>query len=201
MSSDEPKIRPIILFQVARADAINAYSGLEQAMQHLFADLLGTPLHRASFVFTEIVNARSRNEIISELIREHFEDSETFNKSLTKRISATDMIRNRIVHWIIMVSSSSIPLTRPPDPELDKLHLSHPDLSRHVAGKLDYYDLLDFTARASYLSSIVRNFSTAMLDEQLQSLPEEQRPPPLAMPLQDIFPLQVDYPPASDHPL
>jgi hypothetical protein len=56
-------------FQVARALAIESYAQLETQICFLFGSLLETTDDKASAVFFRITNARSRNEMLEELLR------------------------------------------------------------------------------------------------------------------------------------
>jgi hypothetical protein len=64
---------------VLRAGSIEGYANVEQALCHLFASLMGTPMDKAGVVFFRITNSHSRNTIIERLLKKvHNNQYDTF---------------------------------------------------------------------------------------------------------------------------
>lgn len=73
---------------------------MEQTLCSLFANLLLTPHELASTVFFRIVNARTRNTILSSLIRKRHKDYElSYLQQAIKFVGTLDQDRNELVHW------------------------------------------------------------------------------------------------------
>lgn len=141
-------------FLIARAEAIFAYSFLENALAYLFAALLQTDdYHVAGIVFWRILNNTSRNQILQKLMIVRY--GSTYNKffpSFIRFVRKLDETRNKIVHWNVEVSATdrrvrsatvTVPFTlrlilTPPDSwELGELHPG-----------INLAEIRDFEARA-----------------------------------------------------
>lgn len=87
---------------VQRANAIDAYAGLERSLASLFSMLLDIDQDLATLVFYRIVNARSRNAMLQELItRKYGITYKRYWDSMFRFITKLDGKRNEIVHWHI----------------------------------------------------------------------------------------------------
>lgn len=85
---------------VARAAAINAYAGVEQQLLIMFMTLTGLNSEIGGMIFFRIVNTRSRNAMMEELLAAILgKKLDPFQKSLFKIIGYLDSKRNEIVHW------------------------------------------------------------------------------------------------------
>ena len=58
----------VLEFYIRRAEAIEAYAGFEQSLSLLVSHLLNVDVAVAAVVFYQIVNTKSRNRIIEELL-------------------------------------------------------------------------------------------------------------------------------------
>jgi hypothetical protein len=86
-------------FKIARAEAIDAYSGLEISLARLFAEMLGTKPDLAGIVLFRIGNARARNKMIEQLIKPKYGPKYNFYwNSVFKFIGQLDQRRNEVVH-------------------------------------------------------------------------------------------------------
>jgi len=89
---------------VARAQAIQAFANLEQALCALFA-LVGDMTNRtAATIFFRISAFGSRRKIIDELFRQKFKDRPitAFMASLQRGLAPVEQERNEIVHWTVV---------------------------------------------------------------------------------------------------
>lgn len=95
-----------------RGLAIEAYAGLESALNYLFGHLLETSPDKAGVVFFRVVNSRARNTMLEDLLdKKHRKKYDDFFRGISgapgqKRqpglfamITALDQQRNEIVHW------------------------------------------------------------------------------------------------------
>jgi len=90
--------------QIARADAIQAYANLEQALCALFAYVGGMTNRMAATIFFRISAFGSRRKILEELFREKFRGASLteFIVSLMGSLGAVEQERNEVVHWTIV---------------------------------------------------------------------------------------------------
>lgn len=85
---------------LARARAIDAYAGVEHALSNLFSALIDVDQDIGTLVFYRVVNTRSRNEMMQDLItRVHGATYKRYWDSMFRFITKLDTQRNRIVHW------------------------------------------------------------------------------------------------------
>lgn len=92
----------------ARGDFIDAYSEFEHHMVNTFAHAFKGPdefeignrrLVTAAFVFSKIVNTRSRSQILERVMRDAANGKfSVFRKSLFKQVSTVDDFRNKVAH-------------------------------------------------------------------------------------------------------
>jgi hypothetical protein len=86
--------------QIARADAIQSYTGLEQTLCELFSYLSDTNPAVAGTIFFRLTNASSRSDILHKLMRmKHGDEYRLFFNSVLKLVRLMDGIRNEIIHW------------------------------------------------------------------------------------------------------
>lgn len=170
-----------------RAHSVDAYASLEQSLSMLFASLLGASPDRASIVFYRIVNTKSRNTIISKLMRKEFgEQYGTWWNSLLKQIRKLDERRNEIIHWHVVTNIHSSD-----EGNTATLTLSAPGayLEPERSEALGASDLLYFCKQASFVSRFLNMFH---MHTRIQALPP---------PWPEIFQQGVTYPPDQVHPL
>jgi len=96
-------------FLVERANAIERYAQVEQALSLLFSDLLGTTFDLGGIVFFRVTNASARNAIIESLLeKRHGTTYEAYwhgipntphKRGLFTLLRQLDQRRNEIVHW------------------------------------------------------------------------------------------------------
>lgn len=111
--SDDPKItKALVGFYILRAASINAYASYEQSLAMLFNTLMGNHgnpigIQKSFLVFAQLFVYRTRRQMLTELVKkEHPERFDIFLKSLLKRLSKLDGDRNKVVHWIALVSTT-----------------------------------------------------------------------------------------------
>jgi hypothetical protein len=187
---DDKEIRNAINeFNIKRSEAINAYAALEQSIANLFSTLLGANIIKSYVVFSRIINVRSRNEILSELMRISYGDEyKTFFKSLLAELSKIDVTRNNIVHWILLTTHSDQPF----DTERDIAPHRHPNIFSE--GRMLKPDVIEFRRRADFAARILEFFNSHLLFGD--------RPAPGGRKAwSEIFHQRVCYPPPKDHPL
>jgi hypothetical protein len=89
---------------IARAEAIQAYANLEQALCALFAYVGGMSNRIAATIFFRISASGSRRKILEELFREKFKGGSLtmFIASLMRWLGPLEQERNEVVHWTVV---------------------------------------------------------------------------------------------------
>ncbi|HZE52592.1 MAG TPA: hypothetical protein VE111_04865 [Bradyrhizobium sp.] len=179
--------------KIARAEAIDAYGGLEISLSRIFADLLGTKPDLAGIVLFRIGNSRARNKMIELLIKRKY--GAKFNlywNSVFKLIGQLDNRRNEIVHWNMSV--------RPNFGRSGKLtsataKLFPPNIWDRRRGKqsLNERDLFDFVLRCEFAEAAVWSFLTFLVIHGGNAK--------LRAAWRGIFQQPLVYPPVDDHPI
>lgn len=96
------RLAEMTAFAVARADAINNYSNLEQQLCACFEYLSSTDQKTAGAIFFKISAARSRRMILDELKHEKVGVIyKGYWDSLLARSGRLDETRNQVVHWAV----------------------------------------------------------------------------------------------------
>jgi hypothetical protein len=185
-------------FKILRAQAIENYAAIEQALASLFTNLLGTSRDKGGVVFFRITNASSRNKIISALLKKAQGDKynavwhgENGVPGLIVLIRQLDQARNELVHWhmvhkVYAKDDGAVtrePVLRPPnfwDRNPDTPEIDEPILSAFVAKA-------DFVSRAlNMLNALIED--TGFLTN-------------VEIPWPQIFCQPIVYPPPDTHPL
>lgn len=178
-------------FSVARVTAIEFYAHIERTLADLLASLLHISQDRAELIFFRITNTRSRNLIITELLKKEFGDKYTAywhgtqdtpnRRGLMTLIQRADNERNEIVHWHVVHDT---------EPFLTKPNMWDYDISRKTWNTEDlkaFVDLADFIARSvSVFDVVVTGWGGP---------PEQQET------WRDIFSKPALYPPPPQHPI
>jgi hypothetical protein len=181
--------------QLARATAIDQYAKLEHLLATLFANFLRTEVEMAAVVFHRIVNTRSRNAILTDLLPRRY--GSTYDifwnglrvmgqkpiPGLIGLVGQIDQGRNEIVHWTDAVG------------EKDEHFLVPPTFwtKETPSARLRVTDIIAFTAKAEFLAGLAMHFFLYLSNI---SLTAEKRDT-----WQKIFEQPVSYPPPSSHPL
>jgi hypothetical protein len=186
---------PLLL---ARANALEAYAGVEQSLSMLLSVVLGTDMQSASIVFFRIANAKSRNQIIEALLQKRFGSAfdafwfgvpNTPNKrGLMTLVNQLDGRRNEIIHWHTVTE-----INVDKDPPSVIAALGPPNFWQGSASRLNVDDLRDFIQRADFASRAINMFSIHH--------GQFGEPPPLTDAWREIYQQPCVYPPASNHPL
>src|SRR4029078_2679446 len=110
---------------------------------------------RKSFaVFSQFGNYRIRREVLSQLmLMSHEHKYDEFFESLMGKIAKLEGVRNKIVHWVVMVSKTG---GKPFKPNRDVCLHEHPDM--FAGGKLTKSDVLEFQKKANILGLLVFYF-------------------------------------------
>jgi hypothetical protein len=184
---------PDASLKIARADAIDAYGGLEIALTRLFAQVLGTKPDLAGIVLFRVGNARARNKMIEHLIkRKHGAKYNLYWNSVLKFIGQLDQRRNEIVHWHMMIQpnfnrtgrlTSATATLRPPN-LWDR---------RRTKESLSGRDLREFASRCDFADAAVWSFVFYG-----QGRHGNRK---LRATWQDIFRQPLTYPPPDNHPI
>ena len=83
-----------------RGLAVQSYASLEQSLCSLFSLVSGTERSAAAIIFFKIASADSRNNIITQLVKQKFNSRfSVFWNSMVKHIGQIDKRRNAVVHW------------------------------------------------------------------------------------------------------
>jgi hypothetical protein len=202
MTDDAKGQGDLLLIQIHRAQAINAYAAVEQSLCRLFGSLIGTNLKLAAVVFYRITNTHSRNRIIDDLLNErHGKAYEAYWNGIPNTpnrngmftiIRQLDQSRNEIVHW--HMSSKFVPGTIEPS----EIGLMKPDVwpisydpdNRTISSN----DLVEFIWKADFASRSLNMFFL-YLQGSLGA------PNPLHATWREIFGQPAFYPPPDTNPL
>ena len=191
-NENEARQRALDEFAISRAKAINTYADLERSLATLFEALLGADLRKSFAVFAIILTARGRLDIINTLLKlEHGDRYKTFFDSLYLKLVGISGLRNRIIHWILLQSTTG---GQPFKPRTDVFLNEHPDI--YAGGKFYKHEVDDFTRRANFYRLLIFYFG---LNIKSPAFVAEGNPD--KRPWQDIFTEKVSYPPPADHPL
>jgi hypothetical protein len=188
---------------IARAEAIQAYANLEQALCALFAYVGGLNKRIAATIFFRISAFGSRRKILEELFREKFTGGSViaFIASLTRWLAALEQERNEVVHWTVVTQIMGLTVnvrlrppvfwSRPFDPERG----DHKDSNqlRIFTDKCHFWELaclkfidavnalspLDATARAAWLDIFQQQLLYPLPEDHLlwQMLRAQHNPP------------------------
>ena len=192
--SNEQEARLLALneFSIVRAKAINVYADLERSLAMLFETLLGTNSRKSFAVFASILTIQSHLNLTRTLLKlEHGDSYDIFFDSLCEKLSGVSNVRNRIVHWIVLQSTTG---GRPFKPNKDIFLNEHPNI--YAEGKFYKHEIVDFSKQADFYRLLVFYFDLYL--KHPDSLASGN---PGRRPWSDIFSEKVTYPLALDHPL
>ena len=196
MAPDKNPPTPLLAdarLKIARAEAIDAYSGLEIALSRLFAHLLGITAKSAGIVLFRIGNARARNKMIELLIKGKYGPKHSlFWNSLFKFINQLDQTRNEVVHWHMLVAPN---FGRSGKLTSATVKLIPPNIwdRRRKKQSLTERDLYDFALKCDFADAAVWSFV------RFVAVPRSNRKWRAAW--RDIFQRPLAYPPAGTHPI
>lgn len=173
----------------ARADAINAYAGLELELCRLFGLLTKIESDTAHLIFFRIVNYRARNAIVGDIIKKEFGKTyQVYWRSMFKMIGRLDQKRNAIVHWHIggsLKDERIIPALRSP---LE----SFPSLE---SPGLRYEEIAEFTEQARFVAVSIFFFGLMAWGAIEKWSPDGQQT------LRETFLRPLTYPLPDTHPI
>jgi hypothetical protein len=175
-------------FSIARATALNTYADLERKLALLFSKLMGANEQKSYIVFATLINYRTRRELLIRLMEETYGDTyQVFFKSLMAQLAMLESNRNKIVHWIALISHKK---GKPADPETDVNLHEHPIM--HGDKIMSKKDIERFTDQAAFVGALLHRFveylkfgSEVDGDGQWQI----------------VFQQKVEYPPSKSHPI
>lgn len=177
-------------FHLTRARALNAYAGLEQSLAILFSTLNSKEIRESYAEFGKLFVTRSRIQRLSDLMRIEFENQhDLFFRSLLQHLSDLTKTRNRIVHWIVMVSTTG---GKEFDPDRDVKLYEHPNI--FGTSELSKSDLLEFENKAEFFRLLVFYFDFYLRNG-------DRIAPGGAMNWSQVFQRPAEYPPPGGHPL
>jgi hypothetical protein len=201
----EPELVRDPEFQIARGLAIESYANLERALCYVFGHLLGARQDRSSLVFFRIINYRSRNTIISDLLEKQY--GTEFDvywhgqpggpgvkklPGLFNLIRTLDDGRNEIVHWQTVHRWGRDENTRHSSSSEELVpHIYFSKSTEVVAITKD--GLKGFKEKTDFASGSTWMFYKVMAKDSVKE-------PEIATWLQ-IFQQPVIYPPSDNHPL
>lgn len=169
-----------IVFNVGRAVAIQNYAAIEHSLCFFMAHLMGTSAQVSSIIFFRIINTKSRNKILEDLIKMKIPSYLEYWKSMLKLIRKLDTKRNEIVHWTAMTHlGPSITMTlKPPD-----------FWNRTGDAEVTISDMREFAETCNFVSRSINMFNIVIF--QGGSSQQES--------WLQIFQQQVIYPPPDNH--
>lgn len=178
-------------FNIARAEAIDAYAQLEISLMFLLTLMIGRKQHHSMAILSRMNNARSRNIVIQKIVdKETTKKYRAFTNSLFKTISEVDEVRNQIVHWHMASIFSHDESTSE-----DRMHALIPFNPIDREPPLLYKsDIADFTWKTFFVAREASDFSSFLDPDQatrVASWPQSWR---------DRFLQPLSYPPERGHP-
>lgn len=196
-----PKLNAL---RLERSRAIESYASVEQSLNDLFADLIGTTQKLAGVVFFRISNANSAHKIIETLLKKKFGNKFDLywngdakgNKGVFGHLRSLSQERNEIVHWNVVNFLDGESRTMP-GPEAGEWVLEPPnfwDMDYEKPQKTTE-DLQEFTARADFIQHSIFIFLNLHGDRRLSAFRGE-----IATSWRRIFEQPCFYPPPEDHP-
>lgn len=184
----------------ARGGAVQAYGAVEQALNFLCAELLGTD-RDASAIMLFRLNSWNRNQAIELLLDKKFGDQfdvywhgspgqpgKPKTAGLMALIRSLDEMRNQIVHW-----TASVNITGPDEHSrlLREDALQPANIwARVELRQLKVPDLIEFAAKAYFVAGSIESFTF---------YPQMSRD--ARNPWHEIFRQPCTYPPSESHPL
>jgi hypothetical protein len=186
---------PMVELYVARSHAIEAYAVLENSLASLFTHLSETPTKIGGIIFYRIVNTRSRNTIIEQMLHERRgTDYNAFWNSVAKLIQGLDQKRNEIIHWHTVQSLAADENGTP----ISSFNLMPPNFWSfnqrtpvHNAKTLtEFSDECDVVSRGLNMFGA---FLAGQLPAEIEQLWREIFQQPLVYPLPEGHPLSRNY--------
>ena len=194
----DPKIAAQIEFHLARATALNAYAAYEHSLAHLFDALMAKgradtqTIQRNYLVFAQILSYRHRRQMISDLIEmKHPGKYDIFVTSLMKKLARLESDRNKLVHWIVMVSQRG---GEQFTPKRDIALHAHPDMFQ--GERIFLHEIHDFEKRSDFCRLLVFYFANHLRFGSVDDFRADNKTT-----WSEIFRRRVEYPPPTDHPL
>ncbi len=176
--------------QIARANAIQRYADLEQALCELFSYLSDTDPVVAGTIFFRIVNTRSRATILEKLMRKkHGKTYHEFFKSVMKGLRPIDDTRNEVIHWHLIGIGHRGANGKP---EFREMVLTPPALWMFESADQQHTTelLAAFSEKCAFFTRVLSAFTDKL-----------NRRVVLGRASLDIFHQAIKYPPPKSHPL
>jgi hypothetical protein len=189
-----------------RAQAIDAYAGVEQSLCRLLSALLNVDWQAAAIIFYNVQNSHARNRIFDDLLtKRHGSKYETWwsgvanthpRRGLSNLIRQLDQDRNEIVHWHIGQKLSEDERGWPALQKPRAVQLIEPHMK-----SLSALELVAFIEKSSFVERSLNLFCSiaAGVDEV-----NYDRTDPYAWRVESwlqIFQQPALYPPPDTHPL
>jgi hypothetical protein len=177
--------------QLARAEAIQSYADLEQALCALFSYVSDTNPQVAGTIYFKITNSRARSDILAKLLRmKHKDTYNLFFNSLNKMIGEIDGKRNSVIHWHMLGIGDS---GRRGQPRFREMVLLPPNFWTIDENTPSYNisSLNQFKTQCDYLAWATNSFVNKLNRREV-----------LGVASPDIFQQPLNYPPPPpDSPL
>jgi hypothetical protein len=139
-------------FNIARAEALNAYAMLEKGLAFIFAKCSGGDVRISTLVMSKIVNTRARNEIVQRAVDMRTVNTfKTFTNSLFALIGQIDGERNKLVHWHV-------------DEKGNELALRPTNLLSDSEDRMTENDIDNLWTKALFLARVIGLLDTHMAD-------------------------------------
>ena len=172
-----------------RGRAIEAYSGIESSLSSLFQSILKTDALAAGTIFYRIVNSRSRNVIMENLLKQrHGTEFKAFWSSISDKIRQLDQSRNEIAHW------QHAALINAKGSERGMLFPNNIFAHNQNTPSWTEQRLASFCQECNFVGRLI-NMLCLFIDGQIGDEHPERRT------WTEIFHSPIEYPPPSTHPL
>jgi hypothetical protein len=169
---------PRDIFYIARAETLNSYALLEQALALLFATTLRTEPSYASLIISKIINTRARNEVVQRIVDHATElRFRPFTNSLFVCIATVDSLRNQLVHWHVEEKDG-------------QFSLKPADILSQSQARMSEEEIDELGTKCLFLAAVTRSFSILLSDGREHFPASRER-----------FQQPLVYPPGRDDPL
>lgn len=190
---------PEIALKLARSEAMECYSSLEQSLCETFTRLTGMERDIAGLVFFKIGSARARDSIILKLIKRQFDGQYNAGwNSIMKLTSLFSERRNELAHWasVSVVGGNGNTHVLGVDP-VDDCKLVPPNHWWRYEEPVErtINEIFSWAADFSYLSRVINIFNFQAFEAPNHKGLEEKAQASL-----EKYRAAIPYPPHEDDP-
>lgn len=158
------KLNKEVDYKIAYADAMYAYSWMENQICELFAALIGCRENIAAKIFFSMDYRRYK--VISELIKEnhqtHFAAWKKIQKWIADDNNSINSRRNKLAHWRMIPTTVTHSMANPQKGSIELIKMAHGE--RSLEDNVNIDDVKEFTSDALLLAELINQFSCCMFN-------------------------------------